>query len=56
MTTCDGTPPADEKFALYVEHARRLIARVQGYEDVHPKGAPCFYDALERMKAVVGDV
>lgn len=41
-----------DRLSDYTERALTLVALVQEYENTHPSGAPCFYDVLERMKAV----
>lgn len=43
-----------EQIAAHAAHAYGIVAALDEYEEVHPKGAPCFADLLDAMKARVG--
>lgn len=43
-----------EQIDQYVSQARGIVAALDEYEEAHPKGAPCFADLLDALKARVG--
>lgn len=42
-----------EQLRLHAAHAYGIVAALDEYEEVHPKGAPCFADLLDAIKARV---
>lgn len=51
-----ATTEAAEQLSAYTSQALGIVAALDEYEETHPKGAPCFFDELQRMKAAVSHV